>query len=233
MRRISQAKHVYKQRIALLHYLMSLTASMLGFTGETRWSTSKWIFHLVNCLIHFSLLRFVPPWAGGMCRRQLAQIVCRRMCRAAGQGLHRHFQSVPGLSSHPTNFKTTTIVPVTIHSTATAVNDFHQVALTCIIAKCFDRLVLSLLKFCLPTTLEPHRFAYRTNRSTEDAISATLHSALTHLDCPTSYNKMLFDFSSTFNIMIPSKLTSKLRQLRISTLLCSWTFWLTEAMLFT
>ncbi|XP_076613066.1 trace amine-associated receptor 1-like [Chaetodon auriga] len=51
-------------------------------------------------------------------------------------------------------------------------------------------------------------FAYRPNRSTEDAISMAMHSTLTHLDNNNNtYARMLFiDFSSGFNAVIPSKL---------------------------
>ncbi|KAI4874836.1 hypothetical protein NFI96_003053, partial [Prochilodus magdalenae] len=119
--------------------------------------------------------------------------------------------------------RTATIVPVPKHPTASAPNDFHPVALTPIISKCFERLVLSHLKSCLPATLDPHQFAYRSNRSTEDAISTALHTALTHLDCQNSYVRMLFiDFSAAFNTVIPSKLISKLDDLGISTTLCNW-----------
>ena len=79
-----------------------------------------------------------------------------------------------------------------------ALNDIRPVALTPIMAKCFEKLVRSQLKSCLPTALDPHQFACGTNRSTEDAISTALHSALTHLDSPNSYVRMLFiDFSPT------------------------------------
>ncbi|KAI5613924.1 hypothetical protein C0J50_11223 [Silurus asotus] len=81
----------------------------------------------------------------------------------------------------PTCIKSATIVPVPKHSTATELADFHPVALTPVIAKCFERLVLTHLKACLPPSLNPYQFAYCTKRSTEDAISTVLHSALTHV----------------------------------------------------
>ncbi|KAI2651673.1 hypothetical protein H4Q32_019814 [Labeo rohita] len=66
-------------------------------------------------------------------------------------------------------------------------------------------------------------FAYRPNRSTDDAISTALHSALTHLDKKDSYVRMLFiDFSSAFNTIIPQQLTQKLVQLGLNTSLCNW-----------
>jgi len=89
--------------------------------------------------------------------------------------------------------------------------------------KCFERLVLAHLKTCLPPTLDPFQFAYRQNRSTEDAISTALHSALAHLDNNNTYVRMLFiDFSSAFNTIIPSKLITKLSDLGINASLCNW-----------
>src|SRR4029434_4324979 len=82
----------------------------------------------------------------------------------------------------PTCFKTTSIVPVPKHSTAASLNDFHPVALTPTIMKCFERLVLAHLKTCLPPTLDSLQLTYRQNKSTEDTISTALHSDLSHLD---------------------------------------------------
>uniref|UniRef100_A0A3B4TE14 Reverse transcriptase domain-containing protein n=1 Tax=Seriola dumerili TaxID=41447 RepID=A0A3B4TE14_SERDU len=123
----------------------------------------------------------------------------------------------------PTCFKTTSIVPVPKHSKAESLNDFRPVALTPTIMKCLERLVLAHLKTLLPPTLDPLQFAYRQNRSTEDAISMALHSALSHLDNNNTYVRMLFiDFSSAFNTIIPSKLITKLSDLGINASLCNW-----------
>ncbi|KAI3367079.1 hypothetical protein L3Q82_008115 [Scortum barcoo] len=54
----------------------------------------------------------------------------------------------------------------------------------------------------------------REKRSTEDAVSIALHTALTHLQLPNTYVRMLFvDFSSAFNTVIPDKLVLKLHNL--------------------
>ncbi|MGL4742424.1 MAG: reverse transcriptase domain-containing protein, partial [Sarcina sp.] len=92
-------------------------------------------------------------------------------------------------------------------SSPTCLNDYRQVALTPIVIKCFERLVLAHLKDFLPPTLDPYQFAYHSNLSTEDSVSMALHSVLTHLDNKNTYARMLFvDFSSAFNTVIPSKL---------------------------
>ncbi len=50
----------------------------------------------------------------------------------------------------------------------------------------------------IPVTLDPLQFAYRPNRSTDDAISHVLHSSLTHIDSTNgNYVRLLFiDYSS-------------------------------------
>ncbi len=92
-----------------------------------------------------------------------------------------------------------------------------------IIMKCFERLVMQKIKTSLPNTLDPLQFAYRPNRSTDDAISTTLHLALTHLENKDSYVRMLFiDFSSAFNTIIPQQLINKLNLLGLNNSLCNW-----------
>ncbi|KAI4892920.1 hypothetical protein NFI96_001301 [Prochilodus magdalenae] len=108
-------------------------------------------------------------------------------------------------------------------SSVSCLNDYRPIALTPIIMKCFERLVLRHIKTLLPPSLDPQQFAYRPNRSTDDAISTTLHLALTHLDNRDTYVRMLFiDFSSAFNTIIPQHLIGKLNLLGLNTSLSNW-----------
>ncbi|XP_010778243.1 ubiquitin-conjugating enzyme E2 J1 [Notothenia coriiceps] len=67
-------------------------------------------------------------------------------------------------------------------------------------SKSFQKLVLQHIKNNIPAS----QFSHRTNRSTEDAASTVLHSALTHLEDNNTYIRMLFvDFSSAFNTISP------------------------------
>ncbi|KAI4891147.1 hypothetical protein NFI96_023786, partial [Prochilodus magdalenae] len=89
--------------------------------------------------------------------------------------------------------------------------------------KCFERLVKTHICSSLPATMDPHQFAYRSNRSTDDAIALTVHSALTHLDRKSTYVRTLFiDYSSAFNTIIPAKLIPKLTDLGLNSHLCNW-----------
>ena len=75
----------------------------------------------------------------------------------------------------------------------------------------------------IPETLDPLQFAYHPNRSTDDAISIALHTALSPLDKRNTYVRMLFiDYSSAFNIIVPMKLITMLRTLGLNTSFCNW-----------
>ncbi|KAK1801367.1 hypothetical protein P4O66_023040, partial [Electrophorus voltai] len=123
----------------------------------------------------------------------------------------------------PTCFKTTTIVTVPKKPTVSCLNNYRSIALTSIIMKCFKRLVMRHIKTQLPPSLDPLQFAYHPNCSTDDAISTTLHLALTHLDKKGTYVRMLFiDFSSAFNTIVPQHLIGRLSLLGLNTSLCNW-----------
>ncbi len=69
------------------------------------------------------------------------------------------------------------------------------------------------------------QFAYRPNRSTDDAISQVLYSSLTHIDSKKNdnYVRLLFiDYSSAFNTIVPIKLAVKLTDLGLNSSLCDW-----------
>ena len=59
--------------------------------------------------------------------------------------------------------------------------------------------------------------------STDDAISTTLHTALTRLDKRNTFVRMFFiDKSSAFNTIVPSKLVIKIVTLGLDPALCNW-----------
>ncbi len=124
----------------------------------------------------------------------------------------------------PACFKTSTIIPVPKKKTRiTGLNDYRPVALTSVVMKSFERLVLSHLKSITDPLLDPLQFAYRANRSVDDAVNIALHFILQHLDCSGTYVRILFvDFSSAFNTIIPALLQDKLSQLNVPDSTCRW-----------
>ncbi len=95
----------------------------------------------------------------------------------------------------------------------------------------FKKLVREHICSVLPASLDPLQFAYRSNRSTDDAIAFTLHNALSHLENKNTYVRMLFmDYSSAFNTIVPATLVAKLQTLDWTDLCTagSWTSWQAE-----
>ena len=135
----------------------------------------------------------------------------RRLLRACVDQLASVFNdtfNLPCLNSViPTCFKQTTIVPVPKHTKATCLIDYRPVALTSVAMKCFERLVSAHINTIITDILDPLQFTYRPNRSTDDAVSIALHTALSHLDKRNTYVRMLFiDCSSAFISIVPTKL---------------------------
>ncbi len=95
---------------------------------------------------------------------------------------------------------------------------------TSTVMKVFKRLLKKHICSSIPATLDPLQFAYRPNRSTDDAISQVLHSSLTHIDSKNgNYVRLLFiDYSSAFNTIVPTKLAVKLSDLGLN----HFTLWL-------
>ncbi len=110
------------------------------------------------------------------------------------------------------------------NSKPSCLNDYRPVALTSIVMKVFEKLVKNHICSSIPATLDPLQFAYRPNRSTDDAISQVLLSSLTHIDSNNgNYVRLLFiDYSSAFNTIVPIKLTFKLTYLGLNSSLCGW-----------
>ncbi len=120
-------------------------------------------------------------------------------------------------------FKKSTIVPIPKKNKITSLIDWRPVALPPIFSKCFEKLVREHICSVLPASLDPLQFAYRSNRSTDDAIAFTLHTALSHLENKNIYVRMLFvDYSSAFNTIVPATLVAKLQTLGLNRSLCSW-----------
>ncbi|KAF7651506.1 hypothetical protein LDENG_00110210, partial [Lucifuga dentata] len=120
----------------------------------------------------------------------------------------------------PACFKSSTIITVPKIPRNTGLNDYRPVALTSVVMKSFEHLVLSHLKATTDPLLDPLQFA---NRSVDDAVNIALHFILHHLDSSGTYARILFvDSSSAFNTIIPALLQDKLSQLNVPDSTCRW-----------
>ena len=126
--------------------------------------------------------------------------------------------------SVPTCLKKSTIVPVPKKQSPQTLNDYRPVALTSVAMKCFESIVLKFLNTLLPSDFDDFQFAYRSNRSVDDAIAINVHEVLNHLELSKSYARILFiDYSSAFNTIIPQQLYNKLNyQLSFPVNICNW-----------
>uniref|UniRef100_A0AAQ4RFC3 Reverse transcriptase domain-containing protein n=1 Tax=Gasterosteus aculeatus aculeatus TaxID=481459 RepID=A0AAQ4RFC3_GASAC len=120
-------------------------------------------------------------------------------CTSLLQGLHHHpFPKKPRI---------------------TGLNDYRPVALTSVVMKSFERLVLSHLNTLSDPLLDPLQFAYRANRSMDDAVNMALHYILQHLDSPGTYARIRFvDFSSADS----ADCSPSFRQLHVPDSTCEW-----------
>lgn len=123
----------------------------------------------------------------------------------------------------PACFKSSVIVPISKKGSITSLNDYRRVALTSVVMKCFERLVLSHLKTITNPHLDPLQFAHRPNCSVDDAVNLSVYSLSIpcHLDTPGPYARVLFvDISSAFNTIVPQQLHSKLLWLEVDASIC-------------
>ena len=145
------------------------------------------------------------------CASELCSVLCTFFNRSIAEG------------KVPDGWKFSIIRPVPKHAKASALNDFRPIALTSLIAKCMERLVLARLKLQVTPTADPLQFAYRAGRSTDDAIITLLQNSISHLEKAGSYVRILFlDFSSAFNCMQPHILARKLLDFSVHPDLIRW-----------
>ncbi|XP_028254139.1 NACHT, LRR and PYD domains-containing protein 12-like [Parambassis ranga] len=91
----------------------------------------------------------------------------------------------------PPCLKSSTIIPVPKKSPITSMNDYRPVALTPVIMKCFERLVLKHIKDHLPPDFDSHQYAYKSIGSPQGCmLSPILYCLYTH-DCSSAHNDNL------------------------------------------
>ena len=126
-------------------------------------------------------------------------------------------------SSIPKMWKTSEIVPIPKKDKISTINDLRPIALTSIVMKCFEKLILSKIKAQTKNILDPHQFAYQSKRSVEDALLVFTNNIYKHLDTPKTYCRILFvDFSSAFNTIQPLDLVRKLCDTKMNKTLIAW-----------
>ena len=130
--------------------------------------------------------------------------------------IHSLFCEVYHQCKVPTLWKTAIIIPVPKKPRPKEPNDYRPIALTSILMKCLEYLLLHTILPHVRQHLDPLQFAYKAKRGTEDAVACLLHLLLQHLDSPCTTARILFaDFSSAFNTIQRHLLIQKLLHLNV------------------
>ena len=123
----------------------------------------------------------------------------------------------------PQIWKMSCIIPVPKKPNVKVMNDYRPVALTPCIMKVFERIFITHLQSITSKFIDPNQFAYRKNRSVDDALLCMLNSTYSHLEkAKSSVRIMFFDFSSAFNTIQPHILVKKLINMNISPNISLW-----------
>ena len=129
------------------------------------------------------------------------------------------------LDSHKLNaiWKISHITPVPKKPQPKVNNDYRPVALTSIVIKCFERIIVSHLLPLIKPILDPHQFAYHANRSVDDATLTLVHHLYQHLDTGGHHARVLMvDFSSAFNTIQPYLMMQKLMSMALNPNIILW-----------
>ena len=106
-----------------------------------------------------------------------------------------------------------------------SLNVLRPVALTSAVMKVCERVVLRKLDSLVKEYIDPLQFAYRRNRSTNDAVLFVLEYTYSHLEkAVSSVRPMFLDFSSAFNTMQPRLLVPKLLNMKLPSSVILWIF---------
>lgn len=123
----------------------------------------------------------------------------------------------------PAIWKKAVIIPVAKKSCPKENNDFRPVALTSIVMKSLERIMVGKLRVEVEHLLDPHQFAYNRGRGTDDALNSTTHVILKHLEDSSAYARLTFiDFSSAFNSILPQTLLGSLREMDVNPYMIRW-----------
>ncbi|KAK7915928.1 hypothetical protein WMY93_011689 [Mugilogobius chulae] len=146
-----------------------------------------------------------------VCSSQLAGVLCSLFNRSLAE------HSIPSI------WKSSIICPVAKKSNPTTNNDYRPVALTSLVMKSFERLVMAQLQVDVGVHSDPLQFTYRPQRGVDDAVLTLLHGAISHLEKPKSHASLVFvDFSSAFNTLQPHLMGCKLLQMNANPHLILW-----------
>ena len=125
----------------------------------------------------------------------------------------------------PRVWKTSEIVPVPKKQKILQLNDLRPIALTSVLVKCLERLILTIILPKVTQFQDPCQFAYKSKRSVDDAILIFVDNIYKHIEVSKTFCRIMFiDFSSAFNTIQPRMLVEKLMIRNVNKHICAWIF---------
>ena len=139
--------------------------------------------------------------------------VMKLCCYQLAPTITRLFNSSLSSKKIPTLWKKAIIKPLPKVNNPKEIKQYRPIALTSCLCKVMERLIKHYV--ITHTPLDTHQFAYRSHRSTQDAILCLTSTVTSFIDkIATNYARCLFlDFSSAFNTINVSNLISQLHHL--------------------
>ena len=124
----------------------------------------------------------------------------------------------------PNAWRPVTVVPIPKKSTSNALTKrFRPIAITSSALKLAERAILSRLRTYLTVPHDSLQFAYKTNRSTLDAVSSVVHFISKSLDQSVKSVRCIFlDYSSAFDSVPRFSLLKKLESFGCPISILSW-----------
>lgn len=123
-------------------------------------------------------------------------------------------------------WKTAEIKPIPKTKVQCSVGDFRPISLTSILGKTYEKVVKSHLLNELCGKLDPHQYAFTSQRSCEHALAEVLYHAYINADKSNTVKILAIDFSKAFDRVNHQLLINKLISFGISTqllaVLCSF-----------
>ena len=160
-------------------------------------------------------------------KSQGPDMIPARLLKSGAQTLAEPLTTIFNLSLQhgimPEIWKTAIIKPVPKCAGAAGPKDFRPIALTSVIGKCLERLVMKRLA---PKLNDPSQFAYQPNKSTEDALISVIDTVTDHLDrnAKNSIRALFIDFSSAFNTINPATMIRKLQEHDVHPNIINWIY---------
>ena len=147
----------------------------------------------------------------------LHPLLLKRCANELAYPLHVIFTRCLSEGQLPTDWKSSTVLPIFKKGTRYDPLNYRPISLTSVCCKTFERLLCEHLTDYLESNmlLSPHQFGFRASRSTMDQLLMVYDNVSRNVDEGHIVDVILFDFSKAFDVVVHDVLIAKLKSLGI------------------